>query len=76
MANNHTPPVTLTEPDAARYIGMSEQFLRQDRMNGPRRNRTIGPPFIKIGRSVRYLVDDLDNWLHAHRVCRTLGGAL
>lgn len=64
------PPVTLTEPDAARYIGMSEQFLRQDRMNGPRHNRTLGPPFIKIGRSVRYLIDDLDSWLREHRVNR------
>lgn len=63
--------VTLTEKDTARYIGMSEQFLRQDRMNGPRRNHSVGPPFIKMGRSVRYLIDDLDSWLQENRVSRS-----
>jgi len=41
---------------------MSESFLRQSRMDGVRENRTPGPPFIKIGRAVRYLVEDLDIW--------------
>jgi len=36
-------------------------------MDGDRGNRTPGPPFIKIGRSVRYLVSDLDEWLEQHR---------
>lgn len=53
----------LTEKDAAKYIGMSVAFLRADRMNGPLPNRTPGPPFLKIGRSIRYRVTDLDDWL-------------
>lgn len=57
----------LSEIEAAIYIKMSRSFLRQDRMNGIRHNRTPGPPFIKIGRTVRYLKDDLDQWLESHR---------
>ena len=57
----------LTEKQAAPYIGMSRSFLRQSRMNGRRQNRTAGPPFLKIGRKVLYLAEDLDTWLLEHR---------
>ena len=53
----------LSEIETAEYIGMGRSFLRQSRMEGNRENRTPAPPFIKIGRSVRYLKDDLDLWL-------------
>ncbi|MBM7037425.1 helix-turn-helix transcriptional regulator [Vibrio ulleungensis] len=53
----------LTEQETATYIGMSRSFLRQARMEGHRKNRTIAPPFIRIGRAVRYLREDLDKWL-------------
>lgn len=58
----------LKEKDAAIYIGMSVSFLRQSRMEGNRKGRTPAPPYIKIGRAVRYLVDDLDSWLIENRV--------
>jgi predicted DNA-binding transcriptional regulator AlpA len=32
-------------------------------MEGNRAKRTPAPPFIKIGRSIRYLKEDLDKWL-------------
>jgi predicted DNA-binding transcriptional regulator AlpA len=57
----------LKEPEAAEYISMSESFLRQSRMDGIRENRTPGPPFVKIGRAVRYLREDLDAWLEGYR---------
>ncbi|MCG9626918.1 helix-turn-helix domain-containing protein [Vibrio mediterranei] len=57
----------FTEQETAEYIGMSRSFLRQARMEGQRKNRTIAPPFIKVGRAVRYLKEDLDNWLESHR---------
>jgi len=57
----------LTEQEAARYIAMSRSFLRQDRMNGKREGRTQGPKWLKIGRSVRYLISDLDTWLEQFR---------
>ena len=56
-----------TTAEAARYIAMSESFLRQARMDGERENRTPGPPFLKIGRAVRYLKHDLDAWLERHK---------
>ena len=58
----------LTEQQAAHYISMSRSFLRQGRMNGDREGRTPTPPYLKIGsRSVRYLKEDLDNWLEQFR---------
>ncbi len=54
---------TLTDAEAARYIGMSGSWLRQARMNG----NPDAPPYIKIGRSVRYLREDLDTWLEQRR---------
>jgi predicted DNA-binding transcriptional regulator AlpA len=53
----------LSDREAATYVGMSVSFLRQDRLNGHREGRTPGPRWIKIGRSVRYLQEDLDEWL-------------
>lgn len=58
----------LREQEAAEYIGMSVSFLRQSRMNGNLQSRTPGPPFIRQGRSIRYLISDLDNWLQENRV--------
>ena len=63
QANSTLRPKVFTEREAASYIGMSRSFLAQSRMDGKRENRTSAPPFIKIGRSVRYLVEDLDQWL-------------
>jgi predicted DNA-binding transcriptional regulator AlpA len=57
----------LTEKEAAKYIRMSRSFLSQDRMNGQRENRTRGPRYMKLGRSVRYHKDDLDDWLNKNR---------
>lgn len=60
----------FTEKEAAEYIGMSRSFLRQDRMNGFRKNRTPGPNYSKFGKAVRYLKEDLDSWLEKHRMIR------
>ena len=62
MANEITSP-TLKDPEAARYIGMSESWLRQSRMRG----NPDAPPYIKIGKAVRYLKIDLDAWLEKLR---------
>jgi len=59
----------VTEQQAAQFIGMSRSFLRQGRMNGDREGRTPTPPYLKIGRSVRYRIADLDRWLELFRIC-------
>jgi len=63
----------LSEKEAATYIGMSRSFLAQSRMDGQRENRTPAPPFIKIGRAVRYLREDLDTWLSQFERLEHLG---
>lgn len=60
----------LSEKQTAIYIGMSRSYLRQDRMNGIRDGRTPGPRFVKVGRTIRYLKDDLDKWLEKNLVSR------
>jgi excisionase family DNA binding protein len=60
----------LNEPEAAEYISMSRSYLRQARMDGIRKNRTPGPPFVRVGRSIRYLKDDLDQWIHKNRLLK------
>ena len=56
------------EVEAADYICMSRSFLSQDRSYGTLANRTPGPKYIRIGRAIRYLKDDLDFWLDQHRI--------
>tara|TARA_R110002072_G_scaffold185590_1_gene342516 strand:+ start:1029 stop:1217 length:189 start_codon:yes stop_codon:yes gene_type:complete len=53
----------FNEKEAAYYIRMSTSFLAQNRMNKELPNRISGPRFIKIGRAVRYLKEDLDEWI-------------
>jgi len=53
----------LTDKQASIYIGMGVSWLRHGRVEGTRFDRIPHPPFIKIGRSVRYLIEDLDLWL-------------
>lgn len=55
----------LTEIEASEYIGMSRSYLRQSRMDGQIGKRKPAPPFIKIGRTIRYLKEDLDDWLNS-----------
>tara|TARA_R110002072_G_scaffold301521_1_gene481445 strand:+ start:2333 stop:2530 length:198 start_codon:yes stop_codon:yes gene_type:complete len=57
----------FTEKEAAFYLRVSRSYLAQDRMNGKLPNRTQGPRFIKFGKSIRYLREDLDNWLQQFR---------
>jgi hypothetical protein len=58
----------LDEFAAAARIGMSVQFLRAARCRGTLGNGTPAPPYLHIGRSVRYDPVDLDAWLAACRV--------
>lgn len=57
------PKRSLKDKEASEYIGMSESWLRHNRISGQRLGRIAGPRFIKVGRSVRYLMEDLDAWL-------------
>ncbi len=74
-------PRGLTEKQAAGHTGFSPIYLRSLRVKDTRRIKNgepiEGPPWVKIGRAVRYMREDLDAWLNAHRVASTgeVGGA-
>jgi hypothetical protein len=55
----------MTPRDAARYICMSEFWLRKSRVRGSRIRGA--PPFYRAGRAVRYRKTDLDRWLEERR---------
>jgi len=57
LKHQSTDPL-FTPPEAAAYIGVSENTLSVWRCVG-----RYAIPFIKVGRLVRYRVSDLDAWL-------------
>ncbi len=61
---HHPTHAAVTERDAAIYIGMSPAFLAASRLG----RGSPGPAFIRSGRTIRYLLVDLDAWLLARRV--------
>ncbi len=50
----------MTESELARRASVSVAVLRKWRREGK------GPRFLKLGRLVRYLVGDVDDWLQSH----------
>ena len=57
----------ISDLEAARYLGVSASLLRKMRCYGNRPGRTPGPPYFKIGRSVRYLIEDLDQYIETSK---------
>lgn len=49
----------MTTSEAADYLASTKTTLEQWRA------RNDGPPFVKMGRSVRYRRADLDQWIEA-----------
>jgi hypothetical protein len=49
----------LTAKEAARFLRVSSSWLAKSRMRGD------GPPYAKIGRSIRYREDALIQWLRS-----------
>ncbi|WP_415911929.1 helix-turn-helix domain-containing protein [Neptuniibacter sp. QD37_11] len=52
----------LTSKEAADFLKLSEYTLRRSRMEGTLCG-VESPPFIKLGRQVKYLSEDLLIWL-------------
>lgn len=53
--------VYLTTPEAATVLGLSPRTLERYRVTGE------GPAFRKLGRGVRYLGTDIDEWADRRR---------
>ena len=57
----------VTEVWVADYLQLSRSTVQKWRMQG------IGPPYVKLGKSVRYLPEDVESWLKTkQRLNRTL----
>ena len=61
----------LTRAEVQTYFGLSQRYLEISATRGD------GPPFFKIGRSVRYRVAELRSWIETREVdqCKS-GGVL
>jgi predicted DNA-binding transcriptional regulator AlpA len=55
----------LKQRDAAQALKLSERTLERLRAKG------AGPKFVKVNRSVRYRVSDLESWVAAQTVAST-----
>jgi hypothetical protein len=59
----------VNEKEAAKIIGLSVHWLRRKRWEGG------GPKFVKMGSgqraAVRYLIEDLQDYISSHRVTST-----
>ena len=53
--------VLLTPKEAARLLKVSLSWMAKARMRGD------GPPYIRIGRSIRYSETALHLWMRAHQ---------
>lgn len=49
--------------EAATYLGISVSLLRKARCDGRLIGQVPLPAYIKVGKSVLYLREDLDTWL-------------
>jgi len=58
-------PTILNTEQAAAYVQLVPNTLEKFRIRGD------GPPFMKVGRAVRYRAADLEAWLTARTVKST-----
>jgi predicted DNA-binding transcriptional regulator AlpA len=66
MCDTNDDPILLNTTDAARLIGAKTDVLRISRKSGEIYSGIKTPPWIKLGRSVRYRRDDLMNWVERY----------
>jgi len=56
------PSALVTETDAARFLSVSIRTLQAWRVRG------LGPPFVRVGRAIRYQRNALIAWTNANTV--------
>lgn len=65
MQENFSDDRLLSRSEVHSHFGLTQRYLEVAAVKGN------GPPFIKLGRSVRYRVGDLREWIEARRVAST-----
>lgn len=61
------PTGLLTEREACKFLKVSRDFLARRRMKVLPANASPGPPYIRMGRSIKYCLADLRAWIAANR---------
>lgn len=64
-------PQLVPESEAAELLGVSTYTLKNARLHRLQTNALRDLPYVKIGRCVRYSIDDIRSWIIKH----TVGGA-
>lgn len=67
MKNSTQIKPLLKSKDVANILGISEELLRKSRSTGYLLGR-VAPVHCKLGRTVRYKVEDLDHWINQSRI--------
>ena len=65
MKEREDENMLINDKEAARRVGVSVAWFQQKRTTGG------GPPYIKIGKSVRYRISDLNHWFALNKVENT-----
>ena len=58
-------PELISQSELAKYLNKSEAWCERARWLG------IGPPFVKLGRSVRYRLSDIEEYIEANLIATT-----
>lgn len=66
----YTRQMYVPERVISELFGIAVQTLRNDRCKG------VGIPYVKKGKSVRYLIGDAYDYMNAHKIQTTEGGAI
>ncbi len=70
MQTNFNDDRLLSRSEVHSHFGLTQRFLEVSAVRGN------GPPMVKIGRSVRYRVGDLREWIESCRVPSSSGGVV
>lgn len=62
----------LNTKETAQYLGLSESLLRQGRMHEQKKNLCLTPSYIKMGKTVRYDLNDLEAFIQKNRVQKNI----
>ncbi|RUU14449.1 DNA-binding protein [Mesorhizobium sp. USDA-HM6] len=61
MQESQKPPILVNTADAARLLALSASHLEKLRFY----RDSHGPPYVRLGRAIRYRISDLEAWAAA-----------
>ena len=63
MQDSNNTKRLFSEIEAAHYLGVSKHTLRKQRSDGERDNHMPIVPYIQLGRSIKYIKEDVDAYI-------------